>query len=111
MTAYISKVSSSFINKGQVLAWAGSGTSVTTNFLSQTRHIRVISQINGYIAIEPAATQGTIMSTSSFAGGTFIAANTANGDYFAVVPGMVLTFTSSTTGTTGSSIISVSEMT
>lgn len=107
---YWSKAAASRINKGQVLAWAGTGTAVSTNFGSETVQVRVISQINGYIAIEPAATQGTIMSTSTFSGGVFIAANTASGDYFTVTPGMVLTFTSSTTGTTGSSIISVAEM-
>ena len=108
---YIDKAPASRINKGQVLAWAGTGTAVSTTFLSQTRHVRVISQINGYVIVEPSATQGTLMSTSTFAGGVFIAANTANGDYFAVNPGEVLTFTSSTTGTTGSSIVSIGEMT
>jgi hypothetical protein len=104
------KYPSSRILKGQVLAWAGSGTVATTNFGTETFQIRVISQINGYIAIEPAATAGTLMSTSTFSGGTFIAANTANGDFFTVSPGMLLTFTSSTTGTTGSSIVNVSEL-
>jgi hypothetical protein len=110
MSNYFGKTLASRILKAQNLAWSGSGTSVTTNFSAQTYEVRVISQINGYIAIEPAATQGTVMSTGSgFQGGTFIAANTASGDFFACVPGMVLTFTSSTT-TTGSSIISVSEL-
>ena len=111
MSNYLGKTLASRIIKAQNLAWSGTGTSVTTNFSSQTYEIRVISQINGYIAIEPSATQGTVMSTGSgFQGGTFIAANRASGDFFACTPGMVLTFTSSTTGTTGSSIISVSEL-
>jgi hypothetical protein len=108
--AYIDKTPASRIVKAQTLAWAGSGTSVTTSFQNETFHVRVISQMNGWICIEPAATQGTVMSTSTFVGGTFIAANTADGDYFAVSPGMVLTYTSTTTSS-GNQTVSVSEMT
>jgi hypothetical protein len=108
--AKFEKATSSRILRGQVLPWAGTGTSVSTTFGAETFQVRVISQINGYLVFEPAATQGTVMSTSTFVGGTYIAANTANGDYFSVSPGLVMTFTSSTTGTTGSSIISLSEM-
>ena len=97
------KQTSSRILRGQALAWAGTATSDSTPFLPGTLQIRVISQINGWVSI------GTTMSTATFAGGTFIAANTANGDYFTVTPGQILTFTSSTTGTTGT-IISCSEM-
>jgi hypothetical protein len=84
---YVDKTPASRINKAQTLSWAGSGTSVTTSFQAQISHIRVISQIIGWIAIEPSATQGTVGSTSTFNGYTFIAANTANGDYFAVTQG------------------------
>jgi hypothetical protein len=107
---YIDKAPASRINKAQTLSWAGSGTSVTTSFQAQISHVRVISQISGWVAIEPSATQGTLMSTSTFVGGTFIAANTANGDYFAVTQGQVLTFTSTTTSS-GNQTVSVSEMT
>lgn len=107
---YIDKAPASRINKAQTLAWTGSGTSVTTSFQNEIFHVRVISQIAGWIAIEPFATAGTVMSTSTFVGGTYIAANTANGDYFAASPGQVLTFTSTTTSS-GNNTISVSEMT
>jgi hypothetical protein len=107
--AKFEKATSSRILRGQVLPWAGTGTSISTFFGPQTFQVRVISQINGYISIDQ--TTGTsLLSTSTFSGGMFIAANTANGDYLTVTPGQYLTFTSSTTGTTGSSIISVSEM-
>jgi hypothetical protein len=107
---YIDKAPASRINRAQTLSWAGSGTSQTTTFQANISHVRVISQISGWIAIEPAATAGTVMSTSTFVGGTFIAANTANGDYFSCVQGQVLTFTSTTTSS-GNQTVSVSEMT
>jgi hypothetical protein len=107
---YIDKAPASRISRAQTLSWAGSGTSQTTTFQNQISHIRVISQISGWVAIEPSATAGTVMSTSTFVGGTFIAANTANGDFFAVTSGQVLTFTSTTTSS-GNQTVSVSEMT
>jgi hypothetical protein len=58
--------------KGQALDWTGSGTSVSTTFGGETFHVRIISQINGRVAFEPSATQGTLMSTSTFAGGTYV---------------------------------------
>jgi hypothetical protein len=107
---YIDKAPASRIIKAQALAWTGSGTSISTTFTAETFQVRVISQINGWIVFEPSATQGTLMSTSTFAGGTYIAANTANGDYFAVSPGnMVMTFTSTTTSS-GNQTVSLSEM-
>ncbi len=99
------KQSASRIQRGQILQWTGSGTVVSTTFLPQTYQVRVISQINGYVAID---NTGTLMSTSTFAGGTFIAANTANGDYFTVTPGQILEFTSTTT--TSGGLVSVSDM-
>lgn len=107
---YIEKAPASRILRGQALAWAGTGTTISSTFSAETRHIRVISQINGWIINEPAATQGTLMSTSTFVGGMYIAANTANGDYIAVNPGEVLTFTSTTTSS-GNQTVSVTEMT
>jgi hypothetical protein len=99
------KYGSSRILRGQVLQWAGSGTTVSTTFLPMTLQIRVISQINGYIAVD---NTGTSISTSNFSGGTFIAANTASGDYFTVTPGQILEFTSTTTSSGG--FVSVADM-
>jgi hypothetical protein len=100
------KQTSSRITVSQPLTWAGTGSVTSASFSSQTYQIRVISQINGWIGID---NTGTSVTTGTNAGGTFIAANTANGDYFSVTPGQKLQFTSSTTGTTGI-IISLAEM-
>jgi hypothetical protein len=105
------KAPSSRIIVGQPLTWAAA-TLFTTKFSPQTYQVRVISQINGWVAVLDST--ATMFSTSTFAGasggpgGTYIAANTANGDYFACNPGQILAFTSTTT-TTGI-MISVSEM-
>lgn len=99
------KNASSRILRGQILQWAGSGTVVSTTFLPGTLQVRVISQINGYVAID---NTGTSISTSNFSAGTFIAANTANGDYFTVTPGQILEFTSTTTSSGG--LVSVTDM-
>ena len=113
MGANWAKQGSSRIIVGQPLAWSGTATSFSTKFSPQTYQVRVISQISGWVAVVD--TTATMFSTSTFAGanggpgGTYIAANTANGDYFAVNPGQILAFTSTTTGTTGT-IISCSEM-
>src|SRR5262249_14431682 len=56
--------------------WAGSGVTQSSAFTAQTYQVRVISQINGYVSIDN--TTGTGISTSTFAGGTYIAANTAS---------------------------------
>lgn len=99
------KAPSSRIIGAQIVQWPGSGTVVSTNFGSQTYQVRVISQINGYISVDGSS---TIISTSTFAGGTFIAANTASGDYWTCLPGQFLSFTSTTTSSGG--FVSVSEM-
>ena len=107
------KATASRITVGQPITWAGNGTAFTTNFGPQTYQIRVISQINGWVGIiQSTATifsTSTYLSTGAFPAATFIAANTANGDYFTVNPGQILQFTSTTTGTTGI-IVSVTEM-
>jgi hypothetical protein len=50
----------------------------------ETFHCRVISQLSGYITIGTTS-DPTIATTGGV--GTFIAANTANGDYFHCTPG------------------------
>ena len=101
-----SKYESSRILRAQILQWPGSGTVVSTNFSAQTYQVRVISQISGYVAID---NTGTLITTTTFANGTYIAANTANGDYFTVTPGEMLEFTSTSTSSGG--FVSLSEMT
>jgi hypothetical protein len=105
MGANFAKQGSSRVIVGQPLTWAGSGTVATTNFSPQTYQLRIISQIPAWISINGST---TIASTTTLAGLTFIAANTASGDYFACNPGQILVLTS-TSATTGI-VISVSEM-
>ena len=111
--AYYGKAAASRIIAGQPLSCAGTGTSFSTKFSGETFQVRVISQINGWVAVLDTTAQmfstSTLMSTVGSIGATFIAANTANGDYFACNPGQILGFTSTTTGTTGT-IISLAEM-
>ena len=108
------KQASSSILNSQPLSYTGSGTAFSTNFQAQTRQIRIISQINGWVAIlqSTASMFSTTTYLSTYGGlysGTFIAANTANGDYFTVNPGEILGFTS--TSTSSGTLISLTEMT
>jgi hypothetical protein len=50
----------------------------------------------------------TFLAANGGPAGTFIAANTASGDYFACNPGQILGFTS--TSTSSGTLVSVSEM-
>ena len=99
---------SSRIIKAQNLTWTGGGTIVSTTFLNETFQVRVISPVPGWIAIDSVGGSSTVPTTAG-GGGTFIAANTANGDYFTVTGGQILSFSSTSTSTT-SPFISVTEM-
>ena len=94
--------SASRIIKNQLLQYTGSGTLLTTPFLSETWQVRVLSQVNGWCSIDN--TTGLI---SSSTGGALLAANTAAGDYFTVTPGQAFAFSSTTTA---SGTVSVTEM-
>ncbi len=83
----------------KILNYTGSGVVSTTAINSGVYHVRILSQIPGFVAIDVAAASSGV--------GALIAANTAAGDYFQCTPGLIVTF-SSTTATTGS--ISVTEM-
>lgn len=102
---YYDKAGSSTINVMQALAWTGSGTTFSTNFASQTRQIRVISQVAGWISVTQ--TTGVTVPTTAGGAGVFIAANTASGDYFSCNPGQIFSFASTSTS---SGSVSVTEM-
>src|SRR5262249_34510299 len=112
MGANWSKAGASRITIAQPISWAGSGTSFTTKFSATTYQIRVISPIAAWIAVLDSTS--TMFSTSTFLGqnggpsATFIAANTASGDYFTVNPFQILGFSSTSTSTSG--LISISEL-
>jgi hypothetical protein len=74
--------------------WAGTGISASTSVGTETYHVRVISQLAGYITIGTTS-DPTIATTGGV--GTFVAANTASGDFFQVVPGQKILFSSTTT--------------
>lgn len=95
MPSFFPKTSCSrIITPGTSYAWAGTGVSVSTSVGTETFHVRVISALAGYITIGTTSDL-TIASTAGV--GTFIAANTANGDYFQCTPGQKILFSSTTT--------------
>jgi hypothetical protein len=106
MGANWAKAGSSRIIVSQPLTWTGSGTIASTNFSPQTYQVRVISQIPAWISID--GSTASLSSTTTMAGGTYLAANTASGDFFAVNPGQLLVLTSTATST--GVVISLTEM-
>jgi hypothetical protein len=100
MPSFYPKTSCSrILTPGTSYPWAGTGVSVSTAVGTETFHVRVISQLAGYITIGTTS-DPTIASTAAV--GTFIAANTANGDYFQVTPGQKIVFSSTTTSSASS---------
>jgi hypothetical protein len=85
---------SRILTPGTSYPWAGTGTSASSSVGSETFHVRVISALAGYITI---GTTSDLTIATTGAVGTFIAANTANGDYFQVTPGQKVMFASTTT--------------
>jgi hypothetical protein len=95
MPTFFPKASCSRINSpGTSYPWAGTGTSVSSAVGSETFHIRVISQVAGYITVGTTS-DPTIATTAGV--GTFLAANTASGDCFQCVPSQKVMFSSTTT--------------
>lgn len=113
MGANWSKAPSSKINVVQPLTYSGSGTVFSTNFSPQTYQVRFIGQIASWVAVlQSTATMFSTATYISTAGGlyngTFLAANTASGDYFAVNPGQILGVTS--TATSSGILFSLAEL-
>lgn len=101
---YWDKQGSSTPNVAQVVQLSSAVAVASNPFASQTRQIRIISNIAAWVAIGPSGTTATVQTTGSF----FIAANTASGDYFSVNPGQVVSLISLSSATTGT--VSVLEM-
>jgi hypothetical protein len=89
---FVSKIPSSRLIKGQVVAWTGTGTAVSTNFTNQTFQVRVATPVNGWMAID---NLGTVPTTAGSAG-TWIAANVV-GETFTCTPGEIFSFASTST--------------
>ena len=81
-------------------------TNVSAPFSNGTQHIRVISQVAGYISIDQ-STSATLVTSTAVPNGIFVPASVAVAEYFIVTPGQFLTF-ASTGATTGA--ISITEM-
>lgn len=95
MATFFPKTSCSrILTPGTSYPWAGTGTAASSSVGSETFHVRVISQLAGYITIGTTS-DPTIATTAGV--GTFITANTADGDYFQVTPGQKIMFASTTT--------------
>lgn len=75
---------------------SGGATVWTTGFQSGTQHVRVISSLAGYTAIEQ-STSSLIISSGSLPVGMLLPASTVGGEYFIVTPGQFLSFCSTST--------------
>ena len=107
MANFFPKTSCSrILTPGTTYPWAGTGVSASTAVGTETYHVRVISQLAGYITIGTTS-DPTIATTAAV--GTFIAANTASGDYFQVTPGQKVMFASTTTSS--ANVWNMTEMT
>jgi hypothetical protein len=86
--------------KYQNLAYAGSASVPSTNFGPSVQHICVETDISGYLVIG----DGTSVSATAQSGSMRIAAN-VEGEYFAVTPGQMAAFISTSTSTGNCSIV------
>ena len=101
--SYWDKQRSSRPLKYQALAYGGNTTSVpSTNFTAQSYQIRVVSEVQGWLVIG----DGTSVSATAQSGSLKISAN-VGGEYFAVSPGQMCAFNSTSTST---GFVSICEM-
>jgi hypothetical protein len=92
----------------QVLAYGGNATSVpSTNFSAQTCQIRVVSEVQGWLAFGPGTTSGTTLSCTVASSSLKINGNTDE-EYLTVTPGSMCAFNSTSTSTGMISITEVS---
>ena len=91
--------------KPQALAWAGTGTVVSTAFTGETFQVRVCSQVAGWFNVDVTGQSSTPTTAGGI--GYFIPASTVGGEYFSVSPSMILSFSSTSTS---SGTISCAEM-
>jgi hypothetical protein len=99
------KQTSSRILNAQVVQLSSAVAVNSSPFGPQTLQIRVISPIAAWLAIGTSTTSAAV----GTAGNVFIAANTANGDYFSVTPGQTISLVALSSASTGTA--SVAEMT
>ncbi len=87
----------------QNIAYGGNATSVpSTSFGRSVQHIRLVSEVQGFVQIGDGVALAAVVGSSSMK----IAANQA-GEYFAVTPGQMVAFNSTSTST---GYLSITEM-
>jgi hypothetical protein len=105
MGRFFDKQPASRLIKQQNLAWAGSGTLVSTLFAGETFQVRVCSQVAGWFNIDVTGSSSTPTTAGGI--GYFIPASTVGGEYFIVSPSQILSFSSTSTS---SGVVSVAEV-
>src|SRR5262252_4911078 len=90
--SYFEKARSSRAIKINELDYTGSGTQVTTNLGSQTYQVFVVSDVRGYLSFGSTAPTTTSRDTA-----TIEIIPNVQGSFWTVTPGMVLSFSSSST--------------
>jgi hypothetical protein len=100
MASFLEKQHASRPVKYQNLAYTGSGSVPSTNFGPSVQHIRVESDISGYLVIG----DGTSVSATAQSSSMRIAAN-VEGEYFSCTPGQMAAFVSTSTSSGNCSIV------
>lgn len=98
------KQPASRVIKTQTLAYTGSGTVVSPNFVQQTYQIRVSTQVSGYGEID---NLGTVVTTATRDSVGFDLYTGQPPEYFTVTPGELFAFSSTSTS---SGTINIAEM-
>ena len=105
MGNYYSKQPSSRPIVYQALAYTGNATSVpSTNFSAQTYQVRVVSEVQGWLAFGPGTTSGTTLASVVASSSMKIQGN-VDEEYITVTPGMMCAFNSTSTSSGFVSIV------
>ena len=104
---YIERQQSSRVILNQNLLYTGVSTP-STNFGPQTYQVRVMTPLAGFIAFGPGSTSGTTLSAVVASSSVYVPASAGGGEYFAVSPGMMCAFIS--TSTSSGAAVNITEM-
>ena len=103
MSNYFGKQPSSRPIKYQALAYGGNATSVpSTNFTPETFQIRVVAEVQGWLQIGDGTSVAATVASSSMKISPLV-----GGEYFAVTPGQMCAFNSTSTST---GFVSITEL-
>ena len=106
---YPAQSSSRYVKDNNILYNGGKSTQWTATVSSQTRQVRVVTNVSGgiYMAVADSTATAGNPSVSPSSSGAFVAANNFP-EYFTVSPGQIVAINSTST-TTG--VVSITEMT